>query len=114
MPVAELRSQAVSLMGHSLRGFDDEAPVFCEALKALSSFDDGHSQFRFQLLDRRGQSGLGHMAGLGCAREMALFGQGHQVFQLPAKHKFSLPRYYTLGAFAPQIGLLNGLYLWGQ
>jgi hypothetical protein len=35
-----------------------------QAFKVLSALDDGHSQFIFQTLDGRGQSGLGHVTGL--------------------------------------------------
>ena len=87
MPVSKLHSQVISLMGHSLRGFDDEAPVIGQALKALSALDDRHSQVRFQLLDGRGKGRLGHMTRRRCAREVALFGQGHQIFEFPAEHR---------------------------
>lgn len=80
--------QAVALIRHPLRGFDNQPAFISEPLKTLASFDNRHTQFRFQLLDCGGQGRLGNVASRGGACKVAFFGERHQIFQFPAKHEF--------------------------
>ena len=44
-----------------------------------ATFEQGHAQLLFQLFDRRTESGLAHIAGLGGVAKMALPGQGDEI-----------------------------------
>jgi hypothetical protein len=53
-----------------------------ETDKARAALDQENAQLGFELFDASRQGRLGHATRLSGAAEMALPGQGHQVFQL--------------------------------
>ena len=68
------------LLGHPLAGRGDRD------LAAATSLEQHHAQFLLQLLDGHRQGGLGNEAGLGGTAEVALAGNGEDVFQFGQGH----------------------------
>ena len=79
----------VKLLAHGARVADDAArpsehPLALrgEAAKARAAVDQQHAHGVLELLDPRGERGLGHPAGLRGAAEMPLAGERQKEFEL--------------------------------